>query len=108
MLAGTDILSVLLVGILTAVAFWTVIYGVLLMVRGHDARVRSRVKRFVTARVPGEIEEGEVDEAAQLRTTLFAQLDSRWEGRSVFNALKEDLDKADVHLTVTELVLIQV
>src|SRR5207237_8978376 len=42
------------------------------------------------------------------RQTLFADLDKRWDDKSLFKSLSDDIQAADLHITPTELVLIQV
>src|SRR5437868_1723060 len=101
-----SILSMAAVGLLVAVAVWCVMYGLLLTIGGTRARVRSRVRQFVT----DQGQDGLSDEEARdrQRETLFAELDSRWEDRSLFKALSEEIEAADLRITPTELLLIQV
>jgi len=100
----------LLVGLLVAVAAWSLLYGLIWYFRGGDARVRARIKQFVTEENTGAITEAE--ERKQVRANLFDQMDRRLSERSFlslsFKKLNEDIGKADLHSTVTEFVLIQV
>src|SRR5689334_2516318 len=41
-------LAIALVGVLVAIACWSLIYGLIWLFTGREARVRARVKRFVT------------------------------------------------------------
>src|SRR4051812_22629449 len=101
-----NILSMAAVGLLVAVAVWCVLYGLLVAFGGTRARVRSRVKQFVTDQRQVEMSDDEARE--RQRETLFAELDSRWEDRSLFKALSEEIEAADLHITPTELLLIQI
>src|SRR5436189_4009557 len=91
-----------LAGLFTAVAVATLLYGFVLYVAGPQARVRERVKRFVSN--PSHDEEAAVDSRARQRETLFADLDSRWENQSLFKSINSDLESADLKITATELV----
>ena len=99
-----------LVGVLVAVAAWSLLYGLLWYFGGGEARVRARIKKFVTEEDDQSVTEAE--ERKQVRTDLFDQMDSRLAERSFlslsFKKLNEDIGKADLHSTVTEFVLIQV
>ena len=100
-----SILSMVVIGLLVAVAVWCVAYGAIVLVGGTQARVRSRVKQFVANQSPVSLSDEEVRE--RQRETLFAELDSRWENRSLFKALSDEIEAADLHITPTELLLIQ-
>jgi tight adherence protein B len=99
-----------LVGVLVAVAAWSLLYGLIWYFRGGEARVRARIKKFVTEEDAGTITEA--DERKQVRANLFDEMDRRLAERSFlslsFKKLNEDIGKADLHSTVTEFVLIQV
>lgn len=100
------LLSIIAVGILTGIAVWGVLYGLIVQFGGPQARVRSRVRQFVKYEGVARLDQAEAREAQ--RETLFTELDSRWQDRTLFRALKDDIDGADLHITPTELVLIQV
>jgi tight adherence protein B len=99
-----------LVGVLVAVAAWSLLYGLLWYFGGGEARVRARIKQFVTEEDTTSVTEA--DERKQIRANLFDQMDQRLAERSFlslsFKKLNEDIGKADLHSTVTEFVLIQV
>jgi len=99
-----------LVGVLVTVAAWSLLYGLIWYFRGGEARVRARIKKFVTEEDTSTITEA--DERKQIRANLFDQMDKRLAERSFlslsFKKLNEDIGKADLHSTVTEFVLIQV
>jgi tight adherence protein B len=101
-----NILSVVLVGLLVALAVWCVMYGVLVALGGAQARVKSRVKVFVAEQDHANLTEEDVRD--RQRETLFAELDSRWENRSLFKVISEEIEAADLNITPTELLLIQV
>lgn len=100
------ILSMAAVGLLVAVAIWATFYGLLVTFGGAQARVRVRVKQFVTNEGEPILSDDEVRE--RQRETLFAELDSRWEDRSLFKVLREEIQAADLNITPTELLLIQI
>jgi tight adherence protein B len=99
----------LLVGVLVAVAAWSLLYGLLWYFGGGEARVRARIKQFVTEEDGSPVTEAE--ERRQVRANLFDQMDRRLSERSFlrdkFAKLNEDMGKADLHSTVTEFLLIQ-
>lgn len=99
-----------LVGVLVTVAAWSLLYGLLWYFGGGEARVRARIKKFVTEEDTSTVTEAE--ERKQVRANLFDQMDKRLAERSFlslsFKKLNEDIGKADLHSTVTEFVLIQV
>jgi len=92
-------------GILTALACWLLLFGLLYLLRGEGARVKNRVKHFVADEGNPEVTERE--ERANMRAALFGSIDTRWTRRSAFDKLRVDLQKADVHITITEVLLIQ-
>lgn len=99
-------ISLAVVGLLTAVAVGGVLYGLVLYFAGPQARVRARVKRFVSN--PSHDESAAADSRERQRATMFADLDSRWESRTLFKTISDDLESADLKITATELVLVQV
>ncbi|MEO8286204.1 MAG: type II secretion system F family protein [Chloroflexota bacterium] len=107
---GNNWMLFVLVGVLVAIACWSLLYGLIWLFRSSDARVRARVKRFVVQE--GEDAVTEAQESRQLRDSLFSQMDSRISERSFlkasFQRLSNEISKADLHLTVTEFLLIQV
>ena len=110
MSGGLDLVSIGLIavaGILTAIACWLLMFGLLYLVRGERARVKNRVKHFVTDEGIN-VEVTEREERANMRAALFGSIDSRWARRSAFDKLRADLQKADIHITLTEIVLIQI
>ena len=100
----------LVVGALVTFACWSLLYGLIWLFRGRDARVRARIKRFVTEENDASVSESE--ERRQLRANLFSQIDRRLTSRSFlgfsFKQLNEDIGKADLRLTVTEFLLISI
>lgn len=97
------------IGALVAVAVWGILFGLITLLGGHQARVRARIKRYVT-----EEDQPAITEALQrkqLRQTLFSEMDSRWSDRSIikslFKNLIKEIDKADLQISLTESVLIQ-
>ena len=80
-------------------AVWGLLYGALLVFAGPQARVRARMKQFVVQDAPLPMTEDEV--RARQRATLFAELDSRWEDRSLFKQLNEEIQGAHLHITAT-------
>ncbi len=100
----------LLVGVLVVVAAWSLLYGLLWYFGGGEARVRARIKQFVTEEDASPVTAA--DERKQVRANLFDQMDQRLAERSFLNLsfkkLNEDIGKADLHSTVTEFLLIQV
>lgn len=100
------VLSIAAVGILVGLAVWGLLYGGLLVFAGPQARIRARVKQFVSQEGPVPLTEDEA--RARQRATLFAELDSRWEDRSLFKALNDDIEGADLHITPTELLFMQI
>jgi len=106
MFTGSNtLLFVLLAGLLSGMAVLGFLYGLVLVFGGERARIRARVREYVTNTTPAEADPNVV--RAQQRATLFAQLDSRWEDRSLFKSLQEDLEAADLHLTPTEFLFLQ-
>jgi tight adherence protein B len=106
MASASDLIIITSVGLLTALACWTLIYGVLVLVTGPEARVQSRVRQFVTN------EARPVPEAAQarsrMRSALFSQIDTRWQGVSLFTKLKSDIQRANLHMAASEFLAVQV
>jgi tight adherence protein B len=100
----------LLVGVLVAVAAWSLLYGLIWYFRGGEARVRARIKKFVTEEDSTTVTAA--DERREIRENMFNQMDRRLAERSFlslsFKKLNEDIGKADLRSTVTEFVLIQV
>jgi tight adherence protein B len=92
-------------GLLTGVAVWGVLYGLVLVYGGQQGRIRARVRQYVSNPVDNSVDTNEV--RAQQRATLFAELDSRWEDRGLFKALQIDLEAADLHMTPTEFLVLQ-
>lgn len=103
---SNSVLSLAAVGLLTGIAVWALLYGLIVTVGGPHARIRARVRRFVTLGGDVPLEQEQV--RSQQRETLFAELDRRWDDRSLFRSLKLDIEAADLSLTPTELVLIQI
>jgi len=99
-----------LVGVLVGVSCWSLLYGLLWLFRGREARVRARIKQFVIEENDNQTTEAQ--QRHQLRQNLFNNLDERLSKQSFFKAmfdkLAQDISKADLHITVTEFVLIQV
>ena len=92
-------------GILTALACWLLLFGIIYLLRGEGARVRNRVKLFVAGEGSQVVSERE--ERANMRAALFSNMDARWSRRSVFDKLRADLQKADIRITITEVLIIQ-
>jgi tight adherence protein B len=103
---ANNILSMAVIGALVGIAVWCTIYGVLVLFGGSRARVKSRVKQFVANQGQPVLSDEEARE--RQRETLFAELDSRWEDRGLFKALSDEIEAADLHITPTELLLIQI
>jgi tight adherence protein B len=99
-----------LVGVLVGISCWSLLYGLLWLLRGREARVRARIKQFVTEEHENQVTE--VQQRNQLRENLFSNLDSILARQSffkqIFDRLSTDISKADLHITVTEFMLIQV
>ena len=109
MLANLDLTSVAaaaLAGLLVAVACLSLIYGVVHLFRGSGASVRGRLKHLVVEEGRGEQRESQ--ERANLRAALFTGMDERLTGRKSFNRLRIDVQKADISITLIEVVLIQI
>ncbi len=100
--------ALLLVGVLVAFSCWSLLYGLSWLLRTRDAKVRARIKSFVTE--PHGEGVSAADESRQLRASLFKQIDNRLINRSFFNfsfsQLNEDIGKADLRLTGTEFLLL--
>ena len=105
-----NLLMIAGVGLLTAVGCWALLYGLLTLWGGREARVRARIKDFVIQESRPQVTE--LQQRKQQRAALFSQLDSRWAEQSwmnkPFQRLTVDMAKADMHITVTELFIIQV
>lgn len=102
-----NFIYILLAGALAVIALVASSYGLLLFFRGSDARVRSRVRQFVASPTrTGVVTEGA--ERDKLRAALFAGIDTRWERFAVFKKIRADLERADLHLTVSEVALLQI
>ncbi len=99
-------LALAAVGLLTAIAVGGILTGLVLLYSGSRRRVRARVRQFV--REEGEVHGDNMTVREQQREALFADLDRRWENRSLFKAISLDLEAADLRLTATEFVLIQI
>jgi tight adherence protein B len=101
---------IILVGVLVGISCWCLLYGMIWLFRGREARVRARIKEFVVEE--GETQATEAQQRRQLRENLFNNLDSRLSQQSIlkstFDTLGQDISKADLHITVTEFILIQV
>ena len=109
MLEGLDLVMIGAVGVLVAFACWSVLYGLVWLFSGREAKVSARIKRFVTQETRAEVTEAQ--ERRQLRANLFSEMDARMARRSFFRGmsdrLQHDLEKADLHITRTEFLLIQ-
>src|SRR6476659_5376166 len=92
--------------VLAAIAIAGLLYGLYVLYAGPQARVRARIKQFVINRDMEPIDEADV--RARQRASFFADLDARWEDRSLFKSLTEDLQSADLHFTPSELLLTEV
>ena len=105
-----DWLMIALVGLLVGISCWCLLYGLIWLFRGREARVRARLKQFVSEE--GEVQATEAQQRRQLRESLFSNIDSRLSGQSylktIFEKLSQDIGKADLHITATEFILIQV
>ena len=101
-----SVIALAAVGILSGLAVWGLLYGLIVFYAGSQARVKSRVRDFVTNE--GHAVIGEDEARIRTRATLFADLDRRWQDRTLFRSISEDLESADLHITATELVLIQI
>ncbi len=104
-----DWIMLALVGVLVAVSCWSLLYGLLWLFRGREARVRARIKQFVTEENDNQVTEAQ--QQRQLRENLFSNLDTRLSAQSLFKSMFEkvgdDISKADLRITVTEFILIQ-
>src|SRR4051812_43012567 len=98
--------SLVALWVLATVALAAFLYAIYYAFAGSQARVRARVKSFVIS--PDHEALDAVDSGARQRENLFTELDSRWEDRSLFKTLSEDLQAADLHFTPTELLLTEV
>lgn len=109
MLSGLNLVLVGAVGILVAFACWSVLYGLFWLFGGREAKVNARIKRFVTEETRPEVSESQ--ERRQLRNNLFSQIDARLSQGSYFRGissrLQQDLNRANVHITTTEFLLVQ-
>lgn len=109
MIADRNLVLMVGVGVLTAVGCWALLYGLLTLWGGREARVRARVKDFVIQEHHAQATEAQ--QRKQQRAALFSQLDSRWAEQSwlrqPFGRLAQDMAKADLHITVTEVIIIQ-
>jgi tight adherence protein B len=98
------------VGILVAFASWSLLYGLFWLFAGREAKISARIKRFVTEETRAEVSEAQ--ERRQLRANLFSEMDARIARRSflrgISSRLEHDLEKANLHITQTEFLLIQV
>jgi tight adherence protein B len=92
--------------VLASVAIAGLLYGMYVILGGSQARIRARVRQFVISH--DQVPVDEADARARQRASFFAELDSRWEDRSLFKALNEDLQSADLHITPSELLIIEV
>lgn len=105
-----NLLMVGLTGILAGVACWGILYGLITLIGGSEARVRARIKHFVTQEDQAPVTASQ--QSRQLRQTLFAQMDNRWRDRtffqSMFKGIINDIEKADLKITPTEMVLSQI
>src|SRR5207253_9001522 len=90
-------ISLAAVGLLTAVAVGGTLYELALYVAGPQARIRARVRRFVSD--PTHDVEDAADSRARHRATLFADLDSRWENRTLFTTIYDHVESADLTIT---------
>ncbi|MFL5734068.1 MAG: type II secretion system F family protein [Chloroflexia bacterium] len=98
--------SLVALWVLATVALAAFLYAIYYAFAGSQARVRARVKSFVIS--PDHEALDAADSRARQRENLFTELDSRWEDRSLFKTLSEDLQAADLHFTPTELLLTEV
>lgn len=110
---ANDIIAIAAAGVLTATACWLLVYGLITLLAGPEARVRSRIREYVTAEAQTTNPQAtEAQQRARLRTALFEQFESRWAGQPYFvkraARVREDLEKAHLSITVIELILIQV
>ena len=109
MLDNNNWLMIAVVGVLVAVSCWSLLYGFIWLFRGREARVRARIKQFVTDENPNQVTESQ--QRRQLRESLFSNLDERLSGqsflKSLFQQVGDDISKADLSITVTEFILIQ-
>src|SRR5215813_7840644 len=98
-----------LVGVLVGVSCWSLLYGLIWLFRGREARVRARIKQFVTEDNQAQVTEAQ--QRRQLRESLFLNLDNRLSEQSLFKSLfkqvGDDISKADLRITVSEFILIQ-
>ncbi len=104
-----DWIMLALVGVLVAISCWSLLFGLLWLFRGREARVRARIKQFVTEET--EKQGTEALQQRQLRENLFNNLDIRLSEQSLFKSMfqkvGDDISKADLRITVSEFVLIQ-
>lgn len=105
-----NVMLLIAVGLLTAIGCWMLLYGLLTLWGGREARIRARVKEFVIQE--GQPQTTEAQQRKQQRSALFSQLDSRWAEQSWFNKpfkrLTADMTKANMQVTVTEVLILQV
>ena len=110
MIFDTSILMVGLAGILVGLACWGILNGLVILIGGREARTSARIKQFVTQQ--GQPAVSPAQQGRQLRETLFTQLDSRWRDQSFFQStfrgIIHDIEKADLKITPTELILAMV
>ena len=73
-----------LVGVLVAVAAWSLLYGLLWYFGGGEARVRARIKKFVTEEDTSSVTEA--DERKQVRVESVRS-DGQAPGRKILSEL---------------------
>ncbi|HMA33499.1 MAG TPA: type II secretion system F family protein [Chloroflexia bacterium] len=92
---------IFLAGLLAFVAVFGLLAGGLLLLSGSEVRVSSRVRQFVAADAPPPVADVQKTQNRK-RNELFSQLDSRWEKQARGRQLAHALERADVHMTISE------
>ena len=110
---ANTLLTVATIGLLSGLGVGSILYVVLILSNGGQARVGARVDRFITHRRASASEQAAEREQtgtskAGERAAVFTDLDRRWQGKSLFKSLQKDIQAANLRVTSTEIVLIQI
>jgi tight adherence protein B len=105
MFTNNALLTIGLASLLTGLAVGGLLYALMIFSNEQDARINRRVKRYT--RHEGKAGANTAIALERQRTALFAEMDKRWKGRSVFKSVQREIQGAGMSITASELVAMQ-
>src|SRR5437868_1585181 len=105
MFSNNALLTIGLASLLTGLAVGGLLYALMIFSNEQEVRINRRVKRYT--RHEGKAGANTAIAIDRQRTALFAELDKKWKGRSIFKSVHSEIQGAGMSITASELVAMQ-